>query len=333
MTRAGAPPLGGRVEGEPIYQTRAGFAPGLRSNALAFARLLRGDPLDIWHFVFAPNPVSSAAAMAARRAQRFSGWNGKVVQTIASAPRHFQGVSRWLFGDRIVVLSEWTRGRLVGAGVPSRNLRLIPPCAPAPTSRAPDIVANLRAVLGAQGPLIVYPGDYEFSTGSSTFARAIPRIAEKLPDARFVFACRKKTPRADAVEAAIKTELGPRRSLTHHLGEVEDMQALLEAADVVAFPVDDLYAKVDVPIVLLEALALGRPMVLARGGPLESIETASFVDPQDAEGLAHAIVDTVKNPARTRAQTERGRQLYAAKFTPQAVAAAHDDLYDELWQR
>jgi phosphatidylinositol alpha-1,6-mannosyltransferase len=333
MTTAGVAPLGPRVRCEAVYRDPGRFAPGLRANARVVDRLLRGDPQDIWHFVFAPNPVSATAAQLARRARALAGWRGKVVQTVASAPRTFEGVNRWMFGDVVVALSEWTRGRLMGAGVDASTLRVIPPFATPPreVTDAERAAVRARWELG-DGPVVLYPGDYEVSRGAETVARAVPRIARAFPEARVVFACRAKTPRAAEAASRVRDALRAANvaQVTRHLGEVDDMPALLSTASVVAFPVDDLYAKVDLPLVLLESLALGLPLVLARGGPLEAIDTARFVDPGDADALAGQVLDLLRTPSAVTEQRDAGRALYEARFRPSVVAAAYDELYAEL---
>ena len=112
LTTADAPSLGARVTMEPIYTAPGRFAPGLAQNARVVRRLLTGDAHDVWHFVFAPNPASSTVARVTSRTRRAIGWKGRVVQTVASAPRSFDGVAQWIFGDVVVVVSEWMRGRL-----------------------------------------------------------------------------------------------------------------------------------------------------------------------------------------------------------------------------
>jgi phosphatidylinositol alpha-1,6-mannosyltransferase len=324
-----APALGRRVRMEPVYRDPGRFAPALLANARVVRRLLVGDPHDVWHFVFAPNPVSSAVAQLALRTRRTTGWRGKVAQTVASAPESFESIGRWIFGDIVVALSEWTRGRLLGAGVPARAIRVIPPCAAAPAMPSPERRVEMRARLAVgEAPIVLYPGDYEISRGAQTVAAAVARIVARVPEARVVFACRPKTKGSAAAGERIKSELERVGLLgqTRHVGEVEDMPALLASTSVVAFPVDDLYGKVDVPLVLLEALALGVPMVLASGGPLESIRTARFVEPADSEAVAREVTDLLRSPPDPSASTE----LHARRFAPSVVAAAHDELYEEL---
>lgn len=331
MTTKGAPSLGPGLEMEAVYRDAGRFAPAATANARVALRLLVGDPKDIWHFVFAPNPLSSGVAEIAHRARAAIGWQGKVVQTIASAPRSFDGIGRWLFGDLVVVLSEHTRGRLLGAGVSTERLRVIPPCARAPRQLDAIEVKRVRDQHGlGDGPIVLYPGDYEVSQGAQTVASAVPAILKAVPEATVVFACRKKTEAANDAQRLVERELDRIgvANKTRHLGEVLDMADLLAVATVVAFPVDDLYGKVDLPLVLLEAMALGLPVVVCRGGPLEALEFAPMVDPGDHRALAKRVVELLENDDVARAVGAEGKRVYDARYTPQAVAAAYDDLYD-----
>lgn len=332
LVTEGAPAIAAHVATEAVYRDGGRFAPSAIANARVLARLVRGDPHDAWHFVFAPNPASSIAAQVAIRTRRALGWRGLVVQTIASAPASFDDAARWIFGDVVVVLSEWTRGRLLGAGVRAGKVRVIPPCARAPRVLTTDekLAVRARHGLGA-GPIVLYPGDYEVSRGAETVAAAAVAIARAVPAVKVVFACRAKTPASAEAQARIEAEL--RRSgaaaCTAHLGEVPDMAELLGIAAAVAFPVDDLYGKVDLPLVLLEALSLGVPLVVARGGPLETLTSARLVDPYDGDALAREIALLLTDAAASRARTDAGKDLYERAFSPAIVAAAYDEVYRE----
>src|SRR5262245_6200428 len=100
-SRAGHP----GIEAARVYTDAGSYAPALGENARAMAFLAVGARADLWHFVFAPNPRAAAVARAARVLRR-----AKVVQTVASAPRHFSaGI---FFGDVIVAQSNWTATRI-----------------------------------------------------------------------------------------------------------------------------------------------------------------------------------------------------------------------------
>jgi glycosyltransferase involved in cell wall biosynthesis len=337
LTCPGSSPLEGatgkRVNEERVYASSGRFAPALTANLRVLGRLLSGDAHDIWHFVSAPHRLGASAARLARNARRATGWRGHVVQTIASAPRRFAEMPRLLFGDVVVVLSEWMRARVVGSGAPSARLRVIPPCAKAPPQPSAEEMLRVRQRYAiGQGPIVLYPGDYETGTGAMTVARAVGSFLRSVRDVTFVYACRAKTAasapaREEVVSATKDPELAAR---VVHVGEVDDLFALLGAASAVAFPVDDLFGKVDVPLVVLEALALGVPLVLAGGGPLESVESARFVTGGDAASLAHELVTLLTRRAEARELAERGRLEYERRFSPRVVAEQYDELYEEL---
>jgi glycosyltransferase involved in cell wall biosynthesis len=308
-----------------VYGSAGRFAPS--QATLAFNRILFGDPLDLWHFVFAPNAASSSAARLAIRSRRSRGWPGKVVQTVASRPKAFDAMGVF-FGDRIVALSEWTRGRLLRAGIDDSIVRVIPPCVaePRPQTSAREIRTRLEV---GDGPLIVYPGDLHVSSGAATVAMAASEVLRAVPGARFVFACRKKGADTEPYEAGLRVALRGLETYVRVLGDVPDMHALLAAADIIAFPVDDLYGKVDLPIVLLEAMALRKPLVLAQGGPLEELP-GKLVPPRDHSALADALIELCRDETMRRELGELGRARWEQRHTPEVVAAQHDALYVEL---
>lgn len=310
--------LPAHVRCDNVYVTSGAFTPALEANARVFGRLVLGERSSAWHFVFAPNPASSYAARAARRLGRM---RGPVFQTIASAPKSFQGVEPLLFGDTLIVLSEHTKARLVAAGI-ARRIHVIPPCAALSVAPTRD-EARKALDLPRTDVIALYPGDYEVSTGARTVAKAAAGLAAK--GVRTVFACRAKTARADAARKDVEALHAGVTPAPLHVGEVKNMSHWIAAADVVLFPVDELYGKVDLPLVLLEALALGKPVVVAGGGPLPELGIGKVVPPREAEALVSAALEQLNAPPDPATLVAH----YRAHFSPEVVAAKYDALYEE----
>ncbi len=322
-----APPLAEGIEVDRVYPTAGGFAPALRDNERVFQRLVFGDRPDIWHFVFAPNPLSSFAGRVARALRRVA-----TVQTVASAPRSFAGSARLLFGDRVVTTSSWTRDRLLAEGAPAARVAVIPPSVP---ELAPIDAEQARALLRETdlpqgGPLIVYPGDLEVSTGAALLARALPAVFAKSADVHAVFACRAKTERASQAQQRLEHELAPFGRRVRFVGEVPSLHALLSLATLVAFPVDNLYGKVDLPIAVLEAMALGIPVIALDVGPLRELVGAHLIPPGDPGALANACVELLASPERRAELAEKGRAAVHERHRPGQVALAYEAIYGEL---
>ncbi|NOY94452.1 MAG: glycosyltransferase family 4 protein [Deltaproteobacteria bacterium] len=314
------------VEALPVYRRAGGFAPGLVDQLAVFQCLLSSRRGALWHFFFAPNPKSS---MAGRLAARVRG--RKSVHTVCSAPREDADLSRVLFADLTVVLSRATEVRLLESGVDPGRLRRIPPAIVPLTPPGDSQILRLRTQLGLpEGPLYVFPGDLEFGVGGQL---AVECLAA-LPDAHLVMACRAKTAAAASAEAQLRLRaqsLGLESRITW-VGETPRIHDYLACADVVTLVSETLYAKMDYPLVLLEAMSLSRPVLVASGTPAAELARpggcAAVAPERDAmlESLGELLGD-----AGARDQAGRAAREYVLEqHAPAAMAAAYEALYDEL---
>jgi phosphatidylinositol alpha-1,6-mannosyltransferase len=311
------------VIAEAVYGGEVGFAPPMVDLARVFFRLVRKRGCDAVHFCFAPNPRSCRIGRAAMRRRRQPS-----VHTVLSVPSRFDGIADLLFSDRVVAVSKYTADRLVGAGV--ENVSVV----------AVSLKKKAMPPEGAreERPRIVFPGDYEFSRGAEIFARAVARIWRE-SDAEFVFACRNKTPASAAREEELRGLLAPAVAAgsVRFAGEVPDILALLASARAVVFPAESTYAKMDIPLVVLEAMAMGTPVVLADVDPLreclgDSPEEAGgiLVPALDVGALADVIAALVKDPRGARERGLCARRHVEAYRDAAIVCAAYLDLYADL---
>jgi glycosyltransferase involved in cell wall biosynthesis len=318
-----------------VVKVPPGSGSPMRAHLAVMGKLLVDTPPSVFHFVFAPNLPSSTASRLVALAHRLRGWHGATVQTVASRPKDFAKAKKLLFGDIIVCQSKHTRDACVEAGVAPERLRIVPPFIREPEVTAARIEALREKTLIGPAPYVLYPGDLEFSNGAITFARAIRRMHEASPKLRFVFACRPKTPRAAEVQRAIVEELARERlaHLTYHLGEVADPHALIAGAEAVLFPVNDLYGKVDLPLVLLEAMALRVPVVSASYGPLAELAPLPLVREGDPEALAEAALRVLASEGEKVRVGALGRKLFEERYTAAEGARAYEHVYDEALAR
>jgi glycosyltransferase involved in cell wall biosynthesis len=293
---------------------------------------LRRRGASIYHYFFAPNPMSSLAGRLQRSLARV-----KTVQTVCSAPASFEGIDRHLFSDAVIVLSEDTRRRMIDAGVDERKVRLVRPCIEPVARPDADERRAIRAAhdLPAEGPLVVYPGDYEFSDAARTVAAAVPALAARFEDLTIVFACRIKRHPSVAIRDEIRAalEAGGLGGRVRFVDHVADMPRFVGAADVVAMPADSLYAKMDAPLVLLEAMAQGVPLVLADAPPLDELIATGAALPVtagDAAGLAEQVGRLIEDPALGDEIGAAGARAVEEQFSPEKMASEVEKLYDEI---
>jgi glycosyltransferase involved in cell wall biosynthesis len=226
--------------------------------------------------------------------------------------------------DAVVCVSR-AEAALLRAPRPER-LHLVPNgVEPAPFARAAG--APMRARLGLEGPAALFVGRLASNKGLFTLLeawQAMPRDATLL-----IAGDGHLAPRL-AVRAR---ELGlqGRVRLLGALSD-EDLRASYAAADVFVLPSE--YEAFG--IVLLEAMAAGKPVVATRtGGMVEVVEegrTGLLVPVGDTAALAEAMQGLLQDLPRARAMGEAGRGRVQEAFTWDAVTRRVEGLYEAMLQ-
>jgi glycosyltransferase involved in cell wall biosynthesis len=298
---------------KPIMLVRPGTAPpenveGVMAPggaASVIAAVMRARP-EILHAIFAPRRRTSIALALLRRALR-----APVVQTIASHPKALR--PSMLVGDAVVATSEACASELRGLGKPPSAV--VPmPFAPPPYVHTPDD--------RLPRDLVLFAGDLEHGGAVEATIEAFAGIAR--PHGThpvLAIAARNKSPAA----LRIARSLEDRVTL---VGEQPSLLPWIAAARCVLLPARHLYAKLDHPRVLLEAIALGTRIVVGPAPSLQELvvdETLGEMA-RDAVELREAIERSFEGTrpepkAMARALLPRG---------PNVVAAAYGDLYGSV---
>ncbi|HEX2670611.1 MAG TPA: glycosyltransferase [Polyangiaceae bacterium] len=314
------------VRSVAAYGAPGGFTPAFSANLRAAAWVLLGSRASVWHFVFAPNARTSSAGKWLRRIRGVP-----VVQTVASPPRSFAEPQQLFFGDVLVAQSSWTRDAIessyAGSGQPAPRIEVIPPPVP---DIAPPSAADIAGVrhdlrLAPEQRYLLYPGDLETSSGAEATAALAERVPDALPGLVTAFAYRRKTPRAAEVAARLAGRLPATH--TRFVENAPNILALLAGAAAILFPVDDLWGKVDLPIVLLEAMALGVPVLVLDRGPLQDLGGVLRVSDLEPANWLAAVGSVLGDPERAAAIASSQRAVLAERHGAKVVARAYEELY------
>ncbi len=219
--------------------------------------------------------------------------------------------------DRFFVDGEDLASRLASVGVDRARIIVDPP-----SVALGEVVERAREPLDlGPGPVVGYAGALEPSRGLVTLAAAAPRIASGAPGVRIVVAGEGPARRSLLSAAADgRIEL---------LGPVPSVPAALAAFDVCVFPSN----RPGTPTSLLEAAALGRPIVAAAVLGIADVfspEEVRLVPPDDSEALAAAILELLTHPDRARAFGERARLAVIDRMTVRGTVERHLACYEEL---
>ena len=187
------------------------------------------------------------------------------------------------------------------------------------------------ASVGDDSILVTVAARLLYDKGLNEFANAARIVMTHRPSVRFIVAgAMDPGNRESASEDDLSrwsTEYGVR-----FIGHRDDMPAVLAASDIVALP---SYSE-GIPRILLEAAAMGRPIVATRvPGIIDAVEdraTGALVPPRDSEALADAILELVDDPDLRRRFGAAGRKKAEREFDDVAVADRYIAEYARLWR-
>ena len=330
MGRPGEPNPIDRGRVVPVYTASSGgFSPRARDNLRVLRYLLVRSRVPLWHFFFAPNWRSSAAGGLARSLRRVPS-----VHTLCSTPAEGVDIDGVRFADVTVALSRSTYERLLDAGAPENEIRCIPPSVPPLPEPTPLERVALRSKyrLPESSPVWIYPGDLELGGGAEIALRGFAEWNRS--DAALLMACRHKTARAAGALANLKAQARHWgiADQVRWLGERPDIHDLLALSDFVVMVNESTYAKMDYPLVVLEAMSMARPVLVGRATPSAELAASGGVVAVDANGeaLANAVEGLSSDDARRDGLGQAGRSWALSRFSPSAIAAAYERIYEEL---
>jgi hypothetical protein len=274
---------------------------------------------DVVHAMFAPRAETGVALAAMARLARVP-----IVQTIASRPRSFARPALALPGRVVVATSRATADALREAGLPDARVVEIPLpfTPPRDVSPPPDRVP---------GPTLLFAGDYEFGDALAPTLDAFGQLAPpRGMRPTLLIAARAKTRRARTIEAALRARIAETGLRARVLGEVPSLLPWILASSAVLLPARDLYAKLDHPRVLLEALSLGVPIVVG-GAPSLAELVREGGEGEHGIGAIAPDVPSLREATETaliREPFDPSRVLpVLARRRAEVVAAAYRALY------
>lgn len=113
------------------------------------------------------------------------------------------------------------------------------------------------------------------------------------------------------------------------LGWIDNTECLFADGDIFVLPsLDEPFG-----IVLLEAMAKGRPIVTTRtGGPLDLLDEslAYFVDIGNSHDLARGMITAANDPHGCRERAQKSLDLFRAKYTRDAVLPDFVDFFASI---
>ena len=227
----------------------------------------------------------------------------------------------------VIAVSDQVAGSLAGYAGPEPVV--IPNGVDVQVSDEDSSSVRSELDIGDDRPLVVHVGNIRPHKGHANLLAAAALLHERLPNALIVSIGGEKHPGDLERVRRAADELGVSESV-RFLGRRADAARFLAAADVVVNPSD----VEGLPVVLLEAMAVGTPVVATAVGGVPSLieqeQTGLLVDPGDPDALADAGHRLVTDPELAHLIGAAAREVTTSRYSLEAMVRAQEAVYDEL---
>ena len=316
-----------RQRGIPTFlgESKRWYDPRLPAT---MARLVRQERVDLIHSHLPGQNFYSCLVGRLARCRTIATYHGAV--ELAEAERLREALKLWMVrrsAAAVVAVCDSMAQLLRQVGFPAEKIvRIYNGVA---SERFNGCGAGqFRRELGcANGTkLIGMVANLRRSKGHEFFIRAARQVADAVPDAQFVAVGEKEEGIANRLSSLIKElHLQDRFYLS---GFREDVPTVLKDLDVFVLP----SVSEGFPLVILEAMAAGKPIVATRsGGPQEVVEdgrTGLLVPPADADLLAAKICELLCDPGRAAALGRAARAKVENTFSLERMVREYEHLYE-----
>jgi glycosyltransferase involved in cell wall biosynthesis len=294
--------------------------PGLVASAAWVAAIVKAHQIDL---INTHHRFASLVGKAASRAMRVP-----LVSTMHEIRRDSAKLTALSLGQRVVTLSAFVKRHVTETyGVDESAVSVIPMGIPIPSprdgSRRKGLLAELHldegdTLVGCVARLVGRKGHRFLLEALADAIREHPRVRLILVG---------DGPERSKLEAAVG-RLGI-ASAVRFLGTRDDLDDLYGLVDFTVLP----SLQEEFGVVLLESLALGKPVVATSVGGIPEIvteETGVLVPPADPGALAAAIGALAANPGSTAALGSNGRRLVSERYSTDALVDRTEALFESV---
>lgn len=322
------------VHQEPIFQT-SHLDLLAKLKLFSYLRKVRSS-FDITHYLFTPTKQNTGFI------KWFAKPTTKTIQTVATLREDLysqEELRSLLFANRIIVYTDRTKKKLEDLGF-SNVTRIYPGIdLDRYQPRAKDSAVLTSYKLQATDFLVIYPGEYTRLGATDMLTDTFLRYFAEHPDSnmKFLFACRIKNEadqkKREEIRLAVKQAGLENKILFDENSATTDMAALYNTADVVIFPVENLKGKFDVPLIIIEAYACGKPVILS-----DLPQFAEFTNPDicvtipkdQGDKLIESLAYLSQNETERTRLGENARRFVKDHFDLKNTAKQYEEIYTSL---
>ncbi len=301
--------------------------------ALALARLIKAEAIDLVH---QNNSLggNQETVLAARLAGVPQVCHMRGMLPVSFPQRFLAG-----FVDRFIYISQAVEQYYRQQGIAAGAGQIVHDAYNAEAFRPVDDTAALRAEFGLTGPgwLVSNVGRLDWWKGHEYFLQAMAQVVRSQPGAKAVIVGEPDSTYLSQSYYRRLQQMVSDLQLQEHVifaGFRPDVPRIMAASDVVVHSSSE---PEPFGIVVIEAMAMGRPVVAtAGGGVLDIIEdqvNGLLVPTKDAAAMAKAIQQLIQNPAQAGRLGRCAQQNVRTRFSAAQHVAAVQTIYQQILSR
>lgn len=317
-----------------VYKTSEirnfGIAEKLRS---LFFQWKSRNNFDIHHYFFTPTRLNTFLIKKLLVSEKT-----KTIQTVATLREDLWSdadLKKLMFADEIITYSDYSKKRLEKLGF--SNVNKIYPGIDLELYRKENKDQALLSELGISENdfVLVFPGEYVRLGAVDLIVEAFREVQKTIPASKLVLACRIKNEGDRKKQAEISDKIQAQRisEKVIFVDTFSEMRKIYNLSDVILFPVSDMKGKFDVPLVIPEAQACEKPVVVSDLPIFREFANESnsvIIRKGNQEDLIVAIVDLFKNPEKRKVIGEKGAVFARENFDIKKVAQKYENIYEKI---
>ena len=235
--------------------------------------------------------------------------------------------------DKIIAVTNNVKNSLIECGVSKDKIEVVPLCIDTdvfnPFLTSEKMTKAVKEDSDTQ--VILFVGNVNKTKGLDIFLEAAKKVLYTHQKIKFVITLHEPYEIIEKVKLIASRKLS---SCVTVMGVVKNMPALIANADIVVVPFRSTSNVSDVPLVVLEAMAVGKPVIATKIGAIPEVicngKNGILIEPNSVDLLADAITTLLQNPELRKEISTRASPSVIRKFSHIEVAKELAALYHKV---
>jgi glycosyltransferase involved in cell wall biosynthesis len=293
-----------------------------------------GKDYDILHSFFTPTKLNVFALKLCLRNKKM-----KTIQTLATLRDDLysdEHLKKIIHADLIITYSDYAREKLENIGY-SGVKRIYPGIDIALYSPAPKNQELMKKYETQESDFVInYTGEYVRLGDMDDIVSVFTELAKESKNMKLHLAVRVK----NDIDARKKKEvIGKlkRENIIDRVAFIDDvgytMEQIYNLCDISVFPARTMAGKFDIPLVVPEAMACGKPIIASNLPRLRYFlnnDNSSLIETGDREALKDNILYFYSNPGARTELGEKGMRFARENFDIAKIVEEYEEVYKNL---